>query len=76
MGRRKPEALIGLVAKYGSSVRKRHGRVVRLLKKKRQCPSCGSMKFRREVSGIWTCPMCSYKLADGAYDTPRLGRAR
>ncbi len=65
---KKIKPLKGLGAKYGAGLRKRYSRVFRLLKKKRQCPKCGSMKFRREVAGIWICPICNYKVAGGAYD--------
>ena len=65
---KKNKALKGLGQKYGASVRKKYSRVYRLLKKKRRCPECGSLKFKREVAGIWACPSCSYKVAGGAYD--------
>jgi large subunit ribosomal protein L37Ae len=65
---KKIKPLRGLGAKYGASLRKKYSRVFRLLKKKRQCPDCGSLKFRREVAGIWSCPSCHYKVAGGAYD--------
>lgn len=69
---RKKVALIGLAAKYGSSVRKKHGRVMRILKMKRDCPSCGSKNLKRIAAGIWGCTTCTFKLADGAYDTTTL----
>ncbi|MBI2938656.1 MAG: 50S ribosomal protein L37 [Thaumarchaeota archaeon] len=69
MGRsRSKPSLKGLAQKYGGSVRKRYSRVYRLLKQKRQCPECGSLKFKRESAGIWVCGRCSFKVAGGAYD--------
>ncbi len=65
----KQESLRGLGAKFGGTVRKRYARVFRKQKAKRACPSCGSLKFRRIAAGIWTCGICSYKVADGAYAT-------
>ena len=65
---KKIKPLQGLGAKYGASLRKKYSRVFRILKTKRQCPECGSMKFRRGVAGIWVCPSCNYKVAGGAYD--------
>lgn len=60
--------LKGLGVKYGATVRKRYGMIYRLLKKKRKCPKCGSIKFDRKALGIWYCPKCNYKVAAGAYD--------
>ncbi len=65
-GRRK--ALVGLGAKYGGTVRKRYSRVYRTLKTARECPSCSSMKLKRIASGIWSCSVCGYIVAGGAYD--------
>jgi large subunit ribosomal protein L37Ae len=67
-GRNKRVTLKGLGQKYGATVRKRYSRVYRLLKQKRQCPECGSLKFGREAPGIWSCNICGYKVAGGAYD--------
>jgi ribosomal protein L37AE/L43A len=49
-------------------VRKRYSRVYRTLKTARECPSCASLKLRRAASGIWTCSVCGYTVAGGAYD--------
>jgi len=61
-------ALKGLGTKFGATVRKRYGKVYRILKQKRRCPSCCSLKFGRIASGIWNCPKCDFKVAAGAYD--------
>jgi len=60
--------LKGLGVKYGATVRKRYGVIYRLLKKKRKCPKCGSLKFDRRALEIWYCPKCNYKVAAGTYD--------
>lgn len=60
--------LKGLGPKYGSSLRKRYSRVWRVLKAKRQCPKCGSFRFKRVAVGIWECGKCGYKVAGGAYN--------
>ncbi len=62
------KALIGLGAKYGGTVRKRYSRVYKTLKTARECPSCSSMKLKRTASGIWSCSVCGYTVAGGAYD--------
>jgi len=62
------KALGGLGAKYGGTVRKRYTRVYRTLKTARECPSCSSMKLKRRASGIWSCSVCGYTVAGGAYD--------
>jgi large subunit ribosomal protein L37Ae len=60
--------LKGLGVKYGATVRKRYGMIYRVLKRKRRCPKCGSIKFDRKVQGIWRCSKCNYKVASGTYD--------
>jgi large subunit ribosomal protein L37Ae len=60
--------LKGLGVKYGATVRKRYGMIYRVLKRKRRCPKCGSIKFDRKVQGIWCCSKCNYKVASGTYD--------
>jgi large subunit ribosomal protein L37Ae len=67
-GKHKVARLKGLGVKYGATVRKRYGTIYRLLKKKRRCPKCGSVKFDREALGIWSCSKCNYKVAAGTYD--------
>ena len=62
------ENVRGLGAKYGGTLRKRYSRVYRTLKAARECPSCSSMKLKREASGIWSCAACGYVVAGGAYD--------
>jgi len=62
------ENVKGLGAKYGGTLRKRYARVFRTLKAARECPSCASMKLKRTASGIWTCAVCGYTVAGGAYD--------
>ena len=64
---KKDRPLKGLGQKYGATVRKRYSRVHRLLKAKRKCPSCGSLKFRRSAAGVWLCGKCGFKAAGGAY---------
>jgi large subunit ribosomal protein L37Ae len=61
-------ALKGLGTKFGATVRKRYSKIYRTLKRKRRCPSCGSLKFGRIASGIWNCPKCKFKVAARAYD--------
>ena len=61
-------ALKGLGAKYGGTLRKRYARIYRGLKTARECPSCSSMKLKRQASGIWTCGSCGYSVAGGAYE--------
>lgn len=62
------ESLKGLGAKFGATLRRRYTAVYRTLKMKRQCPKCGSIRFKRLVIGIWYCRKCNYKVAGGAYD--------
>ena len=68
INRKGQTALKGLGTKFGATVRKRYGKIYRTLKRKRRCPSCGSLKFGRIASGIWNCPKCNFKVAAGAYD--------
>jgi large subunit ribosomal protein L37Ae len=65
---RAKENVRGLGAKYGGTLRKRYARVFKTLKASRECPSCASMKVRRQASGIWKCTVCGFTVAGGAYD--------
>jgi large subunit ribosomal protein L37Ae len=62
------KSLRGLGAKYGGTVRKRYSLVYRLLKAKKECPSCSALKLRRMSAGIWSCKSCGFTVAGGAYD--------
>ncbi len=64
----KKSSLKGLGARYGIKPRKQFTKVHYILKSKRRCPDCGSMKFGREAVGIWKCKKCSFKIAGTAYD--------
>jgi len=65
---KKKASLKGLGARYGLKPRKQFTQVHYILKAKRKCPECGSIKFGREAVGIWKCPKCSFKIAGTAYD--------
>ncbi len=58
----------GLGARYGIKPRKQFTKVHKTLKAKRRCPECGSLKFGRQVVGIWSCKKCGFKIAGAAYD--------
>jgi large subunit ribosomal protein L37Ae len=58
----------GLGPRYGSTVRKRASKVLAVLRQVRQCPSCGSKRFKRTNAGIWACKKCGYVIAGGAYE--------
>ncbi len=64
----KKSSLKGLGARYGIKPRKQFTKVHYILKSKRRCPECGSIKFGREAVGIWKCKKCSFKIAGTAYD--------
>ena len=68
------ENVKGLGAKYGGTLRKRYARVYRTLKAARECPSCSSMRLRRQASGIWRCKSCGYTVAGGAYSLTQTTR--
>ena len=53
--------------RYGSTLRKRVLAVEKVQKKFHKCPDCGSMKVKRESTGIWICRFCGHKYAGGAY---------
>tara|TARA_B100001750_G_scaffold165060_1_gene133638 strand:+ start:158 stop:385 length:228 start_codon:yes stop_codon:yes gene_type:complete len=65
---KKKTVLKGLGARYGIKPRKQFSKVHKLLKSKRRCPECGSLKFGRENVGIWHCKKCGFKIAGSAYD--------
>jgi large subunit ribosomal protein L37Ae len=60
--------LKGLGARYGIKIRKKYSIVHRVLKSKRKCPECGSLRFGRQDVGIWSCKKCGFKIAGLAYD--------
>jgi len=60
--------LKGLGARYGIKIRKKYSIVHRVLKSKRKCPECGSLRFGRQDVGIWSCKKCEFKIAGLAYD--------
>ena len=60
--------LKGLGARYGIKIRKQYSLVHKVLKSKRKCPECGSVKFGRQDVGIWNCKKCGFKIAGLAYD--------
>ena len=68
MVKSKSSSLKGLGAKYGLKPRKKFTAVHRLLKAKRRCVECGSIKFGRVAVGIWACKKCGFKIAGMAYD--------
>ena len=65
---KKKVTLKGLGSKFGAPVRKRFSMTVNLQRMRRRCPSCGAWRFKREVSGIWTCRKCGVKVAGEAFD--------
>ncbi len=65
---KKGASLKGLRQKYGLKHRKKFSQVHAILKTKRKCSECGSLKFGREAVGIWTCKKCGFKIAGTAYD--------
>jgi large subunit ribosomal protein L37Ae len=58
----------GLGGRYGSTVRKRASKVLAVVRQRRQCPSCGSSRYKRPAAGIWACRKCGYTVAGGAYE--------
>lgn len=68
MAKSKSASLKGLGAKYGLKPRKKFTAVHRLLKSKRKCTECGSIRFVRQAVGIWMCKKCGFKIAGLAYD--------
>ena len=60
--------LKGLGARYGIKIRKKYSIVHKILKTKRKCPECGSLRFGRQDVGIWSCKKCGFKIAGLAYD--------
>ena len=65
---KKKISLPGLGARYGIKIRKKYSQVHRIMKAKRKCPECGSLRFGRQDVGIWSCKKCEFKIAGLAYD--------
>ncbi len=63
-------------SRYGTMARKRYTAIMKTLKEKHECPSCGHPTVRRESFGIWACRKCGYTFAGGAYTpTTKVGAA-
>ena len=73
MGRTKKVGTTGRFGtRYGSTIRKRVKKIESTSKSSHKCPSCESIKVKRESVGIWTCKFCGYRFAGGAWapETP------
>jgi large subunit ribosomal protein L37Ae len=73
---RKKRKRYGLRTRGGSSLRRRHARIVGAMRAPHRCPSCASPSVSRESVGVWSCHKCGYKFAGGAYmPSTKLGQA-
>ena len=54
-------------SRYGTMVRKRYTKVMKGVKEKHECPSCGYRKVKRKNFGVWICRKCGYTFTGGAY---------
>ena len=61
-------------SRYGTMARKRYTAIMKIVKEKHECPSCGRRAVHRKSFGIWSCRKCGYTFAGGAYlPTTKLG---
>jgi large subunit ribosomal protein L37Ae len=73
---RKKRKDIGLRTRGGATLRKRYIRIMDSLNRYHKCPSCASIRVKRESVGLWECRKCGHRYAGGAY-TPstKVGQA-
>jgi large subunit ribosomal protein L37Ae len=66
----------GQKGRGGATMRKRYGRIMDSLHTYHKCPSCASLRVKRESVGLWMCRKCGHTFAGGAY-TPstKIGQA-
>lgn len=57
----------GLGVRYGSTVRRQHGKVLSEMKRPHRCPQCDSRSVQRESVGVWICRKCGLTFTGGAY---------
>ena len=68
MPRKKISAPLGSFGpRYGSTLRKRVGRILAEARRWHPCPRCKALRVRRVAVGIWQCRKCGFKFAGGAY---------
>lgn len=54
-------------AGYGKTVKDRLNKVEDKQRKKQLCPLCDKLGAKRLSKGIWKCPKCDKKFADGSF---------
>ena len=54
--------------RYGVSVRRNAGKILRKRARKYTCPVCQYQKVSRDAVGIWTCSKCGHSFAGGAWE--------
>ena len=54
--------------RYGVSVRRNAGNVLRKKNASYTCPTCNYRKVRRVSVGIWSCSKCGHTFAGGAWE--------
>jgi len=65
--RKKKAGPRGLGARYGSTVRKRYGKILSEMRMPHKCPQCGLKSVHRESIGIWKCKKCDLTFTGRAY---------
>ena len=55
-------------ARYGVSVRRNAGNVLRKKNASYTCPKCSYKKVKRVSVGIWSCSKCNHTFAGGAWE--------
>ncbi len=64
----------GFGPRYGSTVRKRHVKVMAGMRVRHRCPSCSFTRVKRRSVGVWLCKKCGFTFTGGAYTpTTKLG---
>jgi large subunit ribosomal protein L37Ae len=56
-----------MVSRYGAKIRKREEAVLKSVRQKHECPTCGKKKVKRKGFAMWECNSCKAVFAGGAY---------
>jgi len=67
MAEKHEKAIKRFGVRYGSTIKKKLGKIEAQQKKAHRCPFCRYTKVRRQSAGIWHCTKCQATFTSRAY---------